>query len=442
MIIKGKSRSGPEALGPYLTNTERNERAEVLEIRGTIAQDLVGALTEMDAYSEGTKCEKALYHAQINPEPPYRLTLEQIFESVDALEKELGLEGHARVVVLHEKNGRQHIHPVWSRIDLEKMRAVPDSNNFYTHELVSRDLERRFGHPRVQGAHAERDGVPRPDRTLSRSELRQQERTGIYAKDVKRDVTEAFRASEGAEDFKKALEDKGYILAIGDQRVYVVVDREGGIHSLAKRIEGMRVAKLRDFMAPLNREQLPDAERARDMQFDRQHGLPSQQAFERGEAELAQNAVEKSVKDEALANEADDARKKDRQDNRIEQAYARGDDYVSETQAAMKDHKRRQEELNRQARSEAGRDTDERDTEKKKEHDEQLRRQTETAKHEEAEKSPTERSESTPFDGMELTEAQRTRIDRILQAGKDRSKPRDGPDTQRTAPGEGHSRSR
>src|SRR5271154_5361585 len=98
------------------------------------------------------------------------------------------------------------------------MRSVSDSHNYRKHEEVARTLERRFGHDRVQGAHAERDGVERPDRTPSRAELRQEERTGIKGKDVKAEVTAAFKASDGAESFKGALEDGGYILAKGDKR--------------------------------------------------------------------------------------------------------------------------------------------------------------------------------------------------------------------------------
>jgi hypothetical protein len=119
----------------------------------------------MDAYAAGTRCEKPLYHAAISPEPPHRLTPEQRAEAIDALEQKLGLTDHARVVVMHEKEGREHIHVVWSRIDLEHMRSVSDSHNYRKHEEVARDLERRFGHDRVQGAHHERDGVERPDRT-------------------------------------------------------------------------------------------------------------------------------------------------------------------------------------------------------------------------------------------------------------------------------------
>ena len=319
MIIKGKSRAGPQQLATHLGNAEKNERVELVETRGTVAEDLRGALLEMAALAAGTRCEKPLYHAAISPEPPHRLTPEQRAEAIDALEQRLGLTDHARVVVMHEKLGRQHIHVVWSRIDLEHMRSVSDSHNYRKHEEVARDLERRFGHDRVQGAHHEREGVARPERTPSRAELQQQERTGIIGTKVREEVTAAFRASDGPEAFRAALEDQGYLLARGDRRDFVIVNRLGGVHSLARRIEGMKAAALRDFMAPMDPASLPDIEQAREIARERERRARDAEA----------------ARDEAL----------------LEKAYARGDDYVSQTRAALKDHQRRQEQLNERAQS-------------------------------------------------------------------------------------------
>ena len=257
MIIKGGSRGGARALGRYLSHQGQNERVDMIEVRGTIDNTPFGALQEMDAYALGTRCEKPLYHAIINPEPPNRLTPEQRMEAVDALEHKLGLDDHARVIVMHEKEGRQHLHVVWSRIDLEQMRSVSDSHNFRKHEEVARDLERRFGHDRVQGAHAERDGAPRPDRTPSRAERAQEEKTGVTGKDVKAEITALFRASDGPAAFKSALEQHGYILAKGDRRDLVIVDAMGGVHSLARRIDGVRTAELRAWMSGLDQDTLP-----------------------------------------------------------------------------------------------------------------------------------------------------------------------------------------
>lgn len=380
MIIKGKSRAGPQQLATHLGNAEKNERVSLIETRGTIAQDLRGALVEMDAYAVGTKCERSLYHAAISPEPPHVLTPEQRAEAIDALENKLGLDGHARVVVMHEKLGRQHIHVVWSRIDLERMRSVSDSHNYRKHEEVARDLERRFGHDRVQGAHHERDGVERPERTPSRAELQQQERTGITGKMVKEQVTEAFRSSDGPEAFRAALQDRGYTLARGDRRDYVVLDVKGGIHSLARRIDGMKAAELREFMAALDPESVPSIEQARQL--------------------LAERA--------RRTQEARDAH----QEAQLERSYSRGDDYVSQTRAALKDHRRRQQPL-----------------------DQQTERPTYPG-------TPSQ-SQAT---GGEISDARQRRLDRLTKIrealDQERERNKGDPDNQPEAPGGGHTRSR
>ena len=409
MIIKGKSRTGPQQLARHLGNAEKNERVSLLETRGTVAQDLRGALVEMDAYAAGTRCEKPLYHAAISPEPPHRLTPEQRSEAIDALEQRLGLVGHARVVVMHEKEGREHIHVVWSRIDLEKMRSVSDSHNYRKHEEVARELERRFGHDRVQGAHHERDGVKRPDRTPSRAELQQQERTGITGKMVKAEVTAAFRASDGPEAFRAALEEKGYILAKGDRRDHVIIDPYGGVHSLARRIEGMKAAELRLFMAPIDKASLPSIEEAREITGDR---------MKRAREWLTSHG-------NALG----------------EKAYSRGDDYVSQTQAALKDHQQRQKKLRQGKDSKSSKieiDPDALKHDEIRDQDDRRRRQA----GEEVTASPKNRDR--PRDHIDMTNAQRRHMERLLNSGNDRVRDRDDrpPDRQPGAPGGGRTRSR
>jgi hypothetical protein len=383
MIIKGKSRAGPQQLATHLGNAEKNERVSLVETRGTIAQDLRGALVEMDALAAGTRCQRSLYHAAISPEPPHVLTPEQRAEAIDALETKLGLDGHARVVVMHEKLGRQHIHVVWSRIDLEKMRSVSDSHNFRKHEEVARDLERRFGHDRVQGAHHERDGVERPDRTPSRAELQQQERTGITGKRVKEEVTAAFRASDGPEAFRAALQEKGYTLAHGDRRDYVILDQKGGIHSLARRINGMKAADLREFMSALNPESVPSIEEARELIAERER----------------RSREARDGHDEAL----------------IGRGYGRGDDYVSQTRAALRHHRQRQEAAEEQP-----------------------------ARPADANAPKSKSAERAQQGGM--TDARQRRLDRLASIREDiersRGRDEDDPDRQREAPGVGHTRSR
>jgi hypothetical protein len=175
----------------------------------------LGALREMESVAAWARTTKPFYHGSINTRADERLTDEQRMQAIDRLEAALGLTGQARVVVVHEKEGREHCHIVWSRIDLDRMAAISDSHNYRKHEEVARALEREFGLERVQGAHVERDGKPRPDRTPSHSEMLQAERTGVSPQQAKELMTGIWETSKNGKEFQAALEEKGWTLARG-----------------------------------------------------------------------------------------------------------------------------------------------------------------------------------------------------------------------------------
>ncbi len=186
---------------------------------------------------------------------------------MDRLEKELGLTGQPRVVVVHEKNdGREHCHVVWSRIDLDKMRVISDSHNFRKHELVARELEREFGHERVQGAHIERDGKARPPRTPSHKEIQQGARTGVSPKQAREHLTALWQRADNGKAFAEGLAQSGWILARGDRRDFVAIDQKGGTHSLSRRIDGATAKMVRERLADLKAETLPSVAEARATQ--------------------------------------------------------------------------------------------------------------------------------------------------------------------------------
>jgi relaxase-like protein len=269
VVIKGTSCAGAPRLAAHLLRTDTNERAEVRELRGVAAEDLRGALREMEAVAAGTRTTKPFYHGSINTRADERLSDEQRTQAIDRLETALGLTGQARVVVVHEKEGREHCHIVWSRIDLEKMRAISDSHNYRKHEEVARALEREFGHERVQGAHIEREGKERPERTPSHAEMLQADRTGMSPKEAKEQITELWRRTDNGPDFAKALWDAGYVLARGDRRDFVVIDPKGGTHSLARRVEGATAKDIRARLAGLDPNRFPNVTDAKQIQRNR-----------------------------------------------------------------------------------------------------------------------------------------------------------------------------
>ena len=266
MVIKGNPRGSPSGLAKHLERTDTNERMQVKEIRGVVANDLAGALQEMDAHGAALRTTRTLYHASINTRADERLTDEQRARAVDQLEEKLGLTGQARAVVMHEKEGRAHFHIVWARTDLDHMRAIRCDHNYRKHEEVARALEAEFGHARVQGAHVEREGKGRPARTPSHAEMQQAERTGLTPAEAKEQITAIWQRTDNGKAFAAALEDQGWILARGDKRDFVVIDPYGEAHSLARRVDGAKAKDVRERMADVDATGLPGVDEARAQQ--------------------------------------------------------------------------------------------------------------------------------------------------------------------------------
>ena len=269
MIIKGNPGGNIGFWAKHLMRDDTNERAEVVEISGLLAEDLPTALREMQAVAAGSRSHgNFLYQANISPREDERLTLDQWRQAVDTLEKNLGLDGHQRIVVEHEKEGRVHRHVLWNRVDVDTMRVVDIGGNWRVHVATARELEGLF------------DLTPPPSPTLADRkpalelwEIRAAERSGIAPADVKAEVTELWRKAEDARAFAAALDERGYILAKGDRRDFCIVDQAGDAHSLARRLDGVRAKDVRAFMADIDRDLLPTVAEAKAEQRAR-HNTP------------------------------------------------------------------------------------------------------------------------------------------------------------------------
>lgn len=264
MIISGGSRSNWRFFSKHLMRTDENERVVVTEIRGLASENVLGAFRELDALASGTQCKNFFYHCNINPREGETLTPEQWEQAVDTLERNLGLEGHSRIVVQHEKNGRTHQHVIWDRIDPDTMTAVSDSFTARVHERTSRELEETFGLEPVESILVKDRQTPR-ERTPQNWETFRGHRSGIDPRGVKVEVTELWQGADSGAAFAAALEERGYILAQGDRRDFCIIDQAGNEHSLARRIDGVKAAEVRARMADIDREALPSVEAAREL---------------------------------------------------------------------------------------------------------------------------------------------------------------------------------
>ena len=278
MIAKGNARAGGQNLAAHLLNDDHeidptlsrpptvlgNEKVEIAELRGFVADDLHGALAEAEAIAAGTKCEKYLYSLSLNPSEV--MTREQYAHAIDKAERMLGLEDQPRAVVYHVKNEREHCHVVWSRIDAETMKACALPFDRQTLRQFSQELAREFGHNLPEGLEKDRgiDRFSERFNEVSHAEKGQAERSGLDPADRRAIVTEVYQQSDNAAAFRAALEDKSLILARGDRRGFVVVDRAGDVHSLTRQIDGAGGREIRDTLKLDDLRDLPSVQEAKE----------------------------------------------------------------------------------------------------------------------------------------------------------------------------------
>ncbi len=246
MILKGSQRGGAKNLGLHLLKTEENEHVELHEVRGFMADDVIGALREAEAIAKGTRCKQFLFSVSLSP-PQQESVRPEVFEAaLEKIEERNGLSGQPRVVVFHEKEGRRHAHAVWSRIDAETMTArhLP----FFKTRLreVSKELYLENGWQMPRGLV---DSKERDPRNFTLAEWQQAKRTGMNAKDLKAMIQECWVSSDNRQSFAKALEERGLYLAKGDRRAHVAVTYEGEVISIPRMI-GKKTKEVKARLGP------------------------------------------------------------------------------------------------------------------------------------------------------------------------------------------------
>lgn len=296
MILKGSQRTGGADLATHLSNEYDNERVEIAQVRGTAARDLHGALAEYEAVAAGTRCKEPLYSLAINPSSP--LSREQYLAAIDHIEGKLGLTGQPRAVVFHVKNGREHCHVVWSRIDLDNMRAIGLSHDRMKLRTCARELAHAYGLSLPAGLAEDRgDARFEKNRDVTFAEKAMAEASGLTPEQRRSEITALFQASDSAEAFRAGLERAGYVLAQGERRAYVVVDRAGHVHALARQIDGARTKDVKTRLANLPAENLPTVNAAQAQQTARQQAV-DERLREKARQRGAKSAADLKAKQE------------------------------------------------------------------------------------------------------------------------------------------------
>jgi hypothetical protein len=290
MIIKGKSRGQAAQAGRYLLDKGKNDKTSLIEITGTVSQDVKTAVKEMEALAAGSRAKKFLYHASINPKEGEQLTPEQWQHAVDLLEKNLGMVDHQRIVVEHVKDGRAHRHILWNRINPDTVKAAHMSKSFEKHELTARALEREFGFDHVQGVHVLENNQEPAERGPTHNEIAQSEKTGVNVRQWRKEIRKLAAGAEGnGADLIATLESKGHMVARGEKVDFVILDPSGTPHRMAQSL-GFRVKDLKEKLSDIKPENLPDVEQAQERQKEIIANLEREKE-ERTKAQAAQLAA-------------------------------------------------------------------------------------------------------------------------------------------------------
>jgi hypothetical protein len=320
VIPFASQRGGGQDLATHLLNAYDNESTEVAHIRGAIADDLHGAFKEWEVQADTlTRCEKYLYSLSINPDPRHgTLTREQYLDYVRRAEDMLGLTDQPRPVVFHVKEGREHCHVVWSRVDAEHGRAVHLAFDHDKLMRVTRAFARDHGITLPKGYEKSRQVGQ-----FSLHEQVQKQETGLSKADHMREVTDAWLQSDDPRAFVQALAERGYILATG-KRPYVLVDLYGNANALPKLIDdkAVRTADIRAFLEeefPV--ASLPSVEEAEKLVADHRKVIEQSVSEDRYADRLAE--LKQSQRERRVAVERERARLDGEQrDSRLAQQRA------------------------------------------------------------------------------------------------------------------------
>jgi len=258
MIFYGSQRGNGADLATHLTNAEDNEFVET-QTFGTLADDLPGAFAEIEAQgSVMTKLQKYFYSLSINPHPNHPFTQEMFDDAITRSALALGLEHQPYGTAHHIKemsNGelREHMHVVWSRVDMQNSCGINISFDRLKLMQVARELAQDYGFELPEGYFQ----VEKNHEQTSLYEKVKETQTGISKEQHKTVVTDLWRTSDSPKAFVAALEDRGYMLASG-RRPYVLVDSFGKMHALPRLIDDKEV-RTKDVEAYLQKNFPPES---------------------------------------------------------------------------------------------------------------------------------------------------------------------------------------
>jgi hypothetical protein len=216
MIIEGGSRCAGWWWARHLKNEEKNEQVELMEVIGLQGSNVDELFRELYAISRvDPNCTNFFYQHNIDPRKDERLSDAQWSEAHELLRANLGLEGQPGFRVRHTKRDPEtgqisiHEHGITLRIDLERMKAIPDSLTARIHEATSRQLEEKFDLVRGRSVLVPDRDFERPKRGAQKKERFRGAESGIDPDALGKQLAAIKQRADNGQSFRAALEASG-----------------------------------------------------------------------------------------------------------------------------------------------------------------------------------------------------------------------------------------
>lgn len=234
MILKGSQRGGALNLARHLLNDRDNDHVTVHSVTGFVQPDVTGALMEMYATSRATRCTQFMFSLSLSPPKGAIVTIADFENAVAQAAERLGLQDQPRVVLFHEKESRLHCHAVFSRIDVEAMKAI--NLPFFKERLteLSRELYLTHGWDLPKGLS---DPSLADPLNYGLEEWQAAKRAKRDPREIKATLKQCWTQSDGRPALAAALKERGFWLCRGDRRGFVALDYQGNIYSLSRWLD-------------------------------------------------------------------------------------------------------------------------------------------------------------------------------------------------------------
>jgi len=147
MIIKSHIRGGYRSAAAYLKDQGKNEKTRLMEISDPHAKNLDEAFRAMWAVANGTKVKKTAAPCQPQPDEGGTLNRRASPSHLQTPRRKLWLRHgeHQRMIVEHIKEGRQHFHVIWNRVNLTTGKAHWPYMHKKQSKMAAREMEKELG---------------------------------------------------------------------------------------------------------------------------------------------------------------------------------------------------------------------------------------------------------------------------------------------------------